>query len=170
MGRPIDKTREIKKEPFLCPRCGRTLLLKFDKRRKLCKECAIQKNKEDTRAWYAAALKEKAEYKQMAKADAPKPKEDEETRRYKLQRKQCIGCHYYANDGGDKSRYCHYCLRTKRLRDKGNGPGDCRSFEPRRKRTKEEKDAHARAQLVQTEAEYYAQKPRKKEEQENATR
>ena len=81
MGRPIDKTREIKKEPFLCPRCGRTLLLKFDKRRKLCKECAIQKNKEDTRAWYAAALKEKAEYKQMAKADAPKPKEDEETRR-----------------------------------------------------------------------------------------
>lgn len=171
MGRPKDrKSPEIKMEPFLCPRCGRTFLLKHDKRRKLCKECSILKNKEDTRARVAAALNEKAKYKQMAKPEPPKPKVDEETRLYKLQHKQCVGCHYYSNDGGDKSKFCHYCLRTKRLRDKGNGPGDCRSFEPKRKRTQEEKMAHAREHLIQTEAERYAQKPRKKEEQENATR
>lgn len=170
MERPKDKTREIRKEPFLCPRCGRTFLLKFDKRRKLCKECSVQKNREDSQARYAALMKEKAKYKQMEKADAPKPKLDEQAQRYKLQHKQCVGCHYYSNDGGDKSKFCHYCLRTKRLRDKGNGPGDCRSFEPKRKRTQEEKMAHAREHLIETEAERYAQKPRKKEEQENAIR
>ena len=94
-----------------------------------------------------------------------------EAQRYAIQSKQCKGCIHWANDGADGMSFCHYYLRhgVFHRRDKGSGPGDCRSFEPRRTRTRKERADYSRRRLEETEADFFGSRPRK-EDYANETR
>ena len=177
------KDKKVKTELFYCPDCDRYLELPVAVGRKRCPACSNKHNhekiKKNSRERYASMTEEeKAAFlkaKQEKKADVSQPtktpEELEEELRYNTQRKQCVKCRHWTNDGANQERFCHYYLRygVGHRRDKGNGPGDCRSFDPRRKRTYAEQRAYAKAQLLKAEADHYAQQPRK-EEKENATR
>ena len=179
----IPKEKKIKTELFYCPDCDRYLELPVAVGRKRCPACSNKHNHDminkTNRERYAAMTEEEKaaflKYKQEKKAASNKPMKTQEEleaeQRYNTQRKQCVKCLYWASDCANVEKFCHYYLRygVGHRRDKGNGPGDCRSFEHRRKRTKEERLAHGRARLVAAEADCYAQKPRQ-EEKENATR
>lgn len=175
--------RKIPTELFYCPDCDRYLELPVSFGRKRCPKCSNKHshdvlNKTNRERYAAMSEEEKAallKYKRDKKATSIRPAKTQEDlefeRRYNIQRKQCEKCLHWTNDGANVEKFCHYYLRhgVGHRRDKGNGPGDCRSFEPRRKRTKQERLAHGKERLALTEVELYAQKPRK-EEQENATR
>lgn len=154
-------------EPFLCPKFGNTVMLAYSKKRQLCPDCARKKNREECRLRHEKEM-ESIRIKNEALKQSQAPKVIKE-KIPGLQ--QCRKCEYWAGDGGNQSeRFCHFFLRNGVLRVHGDTPDDCRSFEPRKRRKKEEQLEHGKERLAASEAEYYAQRPRKKEEQENATR
>lgn len=177
------KEKKSYTELFYCPDCDRYMELPVAVGRKRCPECSITYNHElinrVNRERYAAMtaeersafLKNRRKKKEETARSTKTPEDLEFERRYNIQRKQCEKCLYWASDCANVERFCHFYLRhgVGHRRDKGNGPGDCRSFSPKRRRTKQERLAHGKERLALTEAELYAQKPRK-EEQENATR
>ena len=128
---------EIKTEPFLCQRCGNIVMLPANKNRKFCPDCAKQRNRDWVRQRYAEE-KESHRIKNEALSTVKPPKPPEE-KVPGLQ--QCQKCQYWASDGGNQSeRFCHFFLRNGVMRERGDTPDDCRSFEPRKRRKKEEQD------------------------------
>lgn len=82
---------------------------------------------------------------------------------YLLQRKQCKGCNWWRQCDGNLSPICHYYLihGAGHRRDPGNGPGDCRSFEPKQKRSRKQIVEDAKKVLELIEKDNHAQQPRK---------
>ena len=156
--------------PFDCPRCGRTLMLAEDKKRKFCPECNYKVQRERFLAFQkeqSAAEKEEAARRARERERAKRERKRAELEaqfglaekraadaafnaKIDIQRKQCEKCFYYAHHDGH-TRFCHYCIHTGELRDKGNGPGDCRSFLKRRRMTKSERMAFVRRRLDEVE-------------------
>ena len=173
---------DTKKQPYTCPVCGRTLDLYFVPNRKSCPECSArlskQRSKQRREERKAQQRAQEACRREKAWEETPqhiREKTDDagltEAQRYAIQAKQCKGCIHWTNDGADGMCFCHYYLRNGvfHRRDPGNGPGDCRSFEPRRPRTQKERADYSRRRLEETEADFVGSRPRK-EDYANETR
>lgn len=66
---------------------------------------------------------------------------------------QCRFCKYRMHDtSGRQTLGCDYVSYEGKLRDRGNGVGDCRSFVPRASETKAERIARARMALCRSES------------------
>lgn len=160
-----DKERKSPRKniaPFTCPKCGRTVMLVANAQRRMCPDCAKEKNRLEARERY---LKDKESVRikneALKKVVAQKEQVDEVPGL-----EQCRKCHWGRGSSGTTDFCCHYYLihGVGHRRDPGNGPGDCRSFEPRRKRSKKAASLEARSILARIEAEVYAQQPRKEDE------
>lgn len=132
-------------KPFYCPACDRTFELPYAKARKLCPECAAQAAKERTRQLQQERKEEtrfKRQQKQIALQKAKEEKQivTEQDKRIKEQSKQCEGCAYLFKDCDYV--FCDYVYWNGHSRDKGDGPGDCRSFVPKGTKLKRTKDAY----------------------------
>lgn len=153
---------------FNCLRCGREAEQSVCNNRRYCPECS--KIMERERAKIASIrnnreMKESLEIKKQtnrdqkkeetALAEAKKKADAELDARSAKQRKQCQKCKYQLRHGSDGKMYCigcDYISWKKHSRDKGNGPGDCRSFEPMKKETKAERIARSREAMLAVEA------------------
>ena len=132
-------------KPFYCPRCDRTLDLPYAKARKLCPECAAKAAKERDRLKQMERREEtrfKKQQKRIAleRAKAAKRTVTETDRRIKEQCKQCKNCAYRFKDCDYV--FCDYIFWNGHSRDRGNGPGDCRSFVPKGTKLKRTKDSY----------------------------
>ena len=162
MARDKDKKYTRSLVPFTCPRCGRTTIMAYSNLRTLCPECRKEENRVKSREraqCYNAILREKNE---ALKPVASKPKVTEEDKAYRKQKKQCKHCQWWRSAGDVANHCCHYYLihGVGHRRDPGNGPGDCHSFEPKKKMSRKELCDEARKLLERIEAESYAQQPR----------
>jgi hypothetical protein len=126
--------------------------------RQMCPDCARLKNRMESRERYLRD-KESIQIKKEAlkKTEAPKEKAEKVPGE-----EQCEKCHWWRGSSGESDYCCHYYLikGIGHRRDPGNGPGDCRSFEPKRKRSKKAASLESSRILAQIEAEVYAQQPR----------
>lgn len=154
---------------FTCPRCGITQELPLATNRKLCPSCAEEKSKARSKEYskkFGAELREHYAIKQQMqeaekqKAQALKTQKEHDTEvtdRIKKQIKlQCHKCFFWNRPEGAKTGLCDYYLRygIGHRVDHGNGPGDCRCFQPKRKKTKEERVERSRIILAQSEADH----------------
>ena len=155
--------------PFTCPTCGQTLELPFAANRKRCPRCSYKHGKElareqdrerkeqykkDARAREKQA-KEAARKAAAAKAAAQAAAHDAEidAGSKKEIRLLCHRCVYRMYDPNkEKTIGCNYLLWKGHSRDKGNGPGDCRSFVPLTSKTKQERAEHIRRAMALSEA------------------
>lgn len=65
----------------------------------------------------------------------------------------CHKCRYRMFDASnERVNGCDFVSHTGHLRDRGNGPGDCRSFEPIKPETKKERVARYQRSLMRSEA------------------
>lgn len=147
--------------PFTCPLCGRTVMLVANAQRRMCPDCAKEKNRLEARERY---LKDKESIRIKNEA-LKKAKEQEEQVDEVPGLEQCRKCHWWRGSSGTTGFCCHYYLLhgIGHRRDPGNGPGDCRSFEPKRKRSKQEVSYENRRLLEIIEADYNGQKVQKGE-------
>ena len=135
---------------MICPECGRETEYGSRKRQR-CPECQkkrsqLRNNAEDKelfrqhKAIKAVLRQSKEEPTSIAKERAKRDAEiDARSRAYI--KKQCRFCKYRLR-GGHNNKYtlgCDYVSWQGRLSDKGNGPGDCRSFEPEVEETRAER-------------------------------
>lgn len=152
---------------YTCPECGKTQILVVSKKRQRCPDCARARNKKAASARFAKEIKDSRKImREGLKPAAPKKSElSEEEKAYRKQLKQCKGCHWWRSNDGGSTHCCHYYLRhgVGYRRDKGNGPGDCRSFEPKKKLSRKQMIEEAKKILEQIEADYNGQKPQKGE-------
>jgi len=159
MARQLDK--KVALADFTCQRCGKTQMLPVGGWRKYCPDCA----KIMARIQVREHARQKKQQKQAEKKKLEAPKSEDvifDERIKKQARLQCQKCHWWSkgeyNTPGDAM--CTYYLRNGvgHRRDKGNGPGDCRCFEPARKRTKQERVDYCREALKRGEIENHAMK------------
>lgn len=73
--------------------------------------------------------------------------------RIEKQMKQCVGCKYCTHTNGTLRKYCDFVSWEGKLRDKGEGPGKCGSFKPRKELTKKEQVERVFKALKRSEAE-----------------
>ena len=118
---------------FTCLICGQTFEMPHAHNRKYCPECAKIAKRESMR-------KTNHEARQQAKANASMAAFPTVNERRKLDAKmdarsakyielQCRFCAYRLYNGSTNVTYgCDHLIKTGRRADKGNGPGDCRSF------------------------------------------
>lgn len=157
MARGKDGTTKM--GDFTCPDCGKTYLLPVNANRRRCVACASERNRKARREHYRRLMAEQAIINAAAKAEVQKEREVRD-----LDLHQCRKCHWWrGGSGGDMC--CHYYLLhgIGHRRDPGNGPGDCRSFEPKRKRSKQEVADENRRLLEIIEADYSGQQAQKGE-------
>lgn len=164
MERDKDGKSPVKeKEMFLCPECGETWLLVYHPLRIRCPECNKRKNRAESRR-RAQQMKEDLGIKRGALKETPETKKSSQVDKdFQKQTKQCQGCHWWRSDAGGTGFCCHYYLihGVGHRRDPGNGPGDCRSFEPKKLLSRKQMVEDAKKLLEQIEKDYYAQMPRK---------
>ena len=72
--------------------------------------------------------------------------------RTEKQLKQCLECYYCARKNGNMQQYCDFVSWEGKLRDRGEGPGKCGSFRPRKKLTKRERLDRALMAINRSEA------------------
>lgn len=150
---------------FICPNCGKETQQGERNNRRYCPECVAKRKKEREKENLRTLLKEHVQRKRLfergkeepgkfAKERAERDAEiDARSREYI--RKQCRFCKYQLREGSNNVYHCigcDYIARTGHRSDKGNGPGDCRSFEPMTKETKEERIARSREAMLAVEA------------------
>lgn len=154
---------------FVCPKCGKTLMQERITVRKLCTECAKAKDRERSKI---ASIRNNREMKESlaikkqknqeqkkgenALSEAKKKADAELDARSAKQRKQCQKCKYQLRRQGTAGKMycigCDYIAWEGHSRDKGNGPGDCRSFEPLTKESEAERIERRRKALQAIEA------------------
>ena len=98
-----------------------------------------------------------ADIKNREQADA-----EQDARREKSA-KQCKRCYYCKIAHNMNFWYCDYVSWEGKLRDKGEGPGKCGSFKPRKKLTKREMVDRAERSISRCEAECVKYKKQKHE-------
>ena len=150
---------------YTCPECGKTQTLVVCKKRQRCPECSKEKNRRDSRERLSNELKTSIKIKNegLEPAVVKKPELSDEEKAYRKQVKQCTGCHWWRSCDGGSTHLCHYYIRHGLgfRRDPGNGPGDCRSFESKKRLSRKQMVEEARKLLEQIEKDCYAQQPRK---------
>lgn len=138
---------------FICPGCGKEAKQAITGNKQFCADCIRRRNAENTRRWFQEQ-REKNGGKYPVKppkpkiaepTDAKKAHDAEIDKRSREQIKlQCRFCKYQLKSGSNNKSECigcDYISRKGHSTDKGNGPGDCRSFEPLTKQTKAERIA-----------------------------
>ena len=127
-----------KLKPFSCPQCGRTIMLSASNKRKICPDCSYENQLQRVRELAKKQRQDRKNEAAMRKNEPQKPEENPghlemqkhdaeiDARNLLQMQKQCRQCDYYARDCGIE--YCDFYSHTGRFTDKGNGPGDCRSF------------------------------------------
>lgn len=150
---------------FNCQRCGVEIDQNIRYSRKYCPECAEIMRLERDRQYSRERMAEeretnaiKAAGKQVEKSaflEERRKADAELDARSRKQRQQCKLCKYQLRAGGDGKMYCigcDYISWHKHSRDKGNGPGDCRSFAPMDKAARAERIERRRKALLEVEA------------------
>lgn len=156
-------------DTFICPECGKEAV-RARHNKMYCRECVQKREKararersyqrlqeeKETHALKAAAYEtEKYENKMLKERLANDARIDARSR--KQIKKQCQFCKYQLRQGGNCENRCIGCdhvSHTGKLRDRGNGPGDCRSFVPLTTETKEERIARRRKAITISEADH----------------
>ena len=138
---------------IICPDCGR--VAEYGKRkRERCPDCQRKRNNRQNSESFKKLFKENSEFRLAMKQDK---KEADEFGRERAKRdaeidarsreyikKQCRVCKYQLRQGAKNQKRCigcDYIAWKGHSADKGNGPGDCRSFEPETKETHAERKA-----------------------------
>lgn len=120
---------------FFCPGCGEIIPLgSAQPNRKLCPQCTVRK----AQAELLAEDKKCRERYKAQRADYLTPVSRPLTMtqlsdalfdvKRTEQLKQCVKCAYVGGKGS--GMFCDFIAHTGYTRDKGSGPGDCRSFSP----------------------------------------
>lgn len=151
---------------FICPMCGKEVQQAITGNKQFCSACSRRRNAENTKRWFQEQ-REKNGGKYPVKP--PKPKTVEPTdvqkahdaeidaRSRKQIQLQCRKCKYQLRAGSnDQMRCigCDYISWKGHSTDKGNGPGDCRSFEPLVKETAAELRKRRQKALTISEADH----------------
>lgn len=149
---------------FICPLCGKEAEQAVTNNRQYCPECRRRRNLENAKRWRQAE-KERNGGKLPARSkkiksgdftDAQKAHDAEIDKRSREQIKlQCRFCKYQLRTGSNNQSACIGCDHISwkgHSTDKGNGPGDCRSFEPLTKQTKAERMARRKRAISISEA------------------
>lgn len=151
---------------FNCQRCGVEIDQNIRYSRKYCPECAEIMRLERDRQYSRERMAEeretnaiKAAGKQVEKSafleERRKADAELDARSRKQIQLQCRFCKYQLRQGSNNKLYCigcDYISWKKHSRDKGNGPGDCRSFEPMTKEGEAERIERRRKALLEFEA------------------
>lgn len=154
-------------DTFICTHCGKETENTKGNRRKVCPDCAKERTREYNRN--ASKIRLLQEKESNAIKNAGKQTEKRETaleakkahdaeidaRSRKQIQLQCQFCKYQLKSGSNKKSYCigcDYISWKGHSTDKGNGPGDCRSFEPLTKQTKAERIARRKRAISISEA------------------
>ena len=145
---------------FFCPDCGNIYILPLHGSRRRCRDCAEEKNRRERKAHYQRVMAEQARNKKEAES---KKAEEEALEEEVLGLAQCRKCHWYRGSSGETGFCCHYYLLNGigHRRDPGNGPGDCRSFEPKKRRSRKQMADASRKLLEAIEADVFGQLTRK---------
>lgn len=149
-------------KPFTCPVCGVTQNLTYVGNRKKCPDCAREwakirtaKLHEEKGEIYNARKKAKEQQKKAEKEATMTPQQKldaEQNARIALKMKQCRKCEYYCKEYG--LEYCDFISWHGHSTEKGNGPGDCRSFRRKGTITPEERMARRQIALSTSEADH----------------
>lgn len=160
MERDREDVQAKKMAEFLCPDCGKIYILPIHKSRLRCRDCAQERNRKERNAYYQRMMAEHRRFKKEANEKAEVQKAQEEK---VLGLSQCKKCHWYRASSGNSDWCCHYYLLhgIGHRRDPGNGPGDCRSFEPKKRRSKKQMADESRKLMELIEADVHGQQPRK---------
>ena len=152
---------------FICPDCGRETEKGKFKNRKICPECAHKRKVERQRIAGEERRKQEKEIMAFRHWDSEVKKERQERTAEQLARDaeidarsakqiklQCRFCKYRLRSGqnGKYTVGCDYISWKEHSTDKGNGVGDCRSFEPDTKETKAERTARRKRAIRISEA------------------
>ena len=146
-------------KPFTCPVCNLTFELTYVPNRQRCPDCAREWAKIRTAKLHAekgeiykARNKAKEQQKKEATMTPQQKMDAEQNAKIALKMKQCRKCEYYCKEYG--LEYCDFISWTGHSTDKGNGPGDCRSFRRKGTITQEERKARRQIALAQSEADH----------------
>ena len=162
----MERGKQVMENIFNCLRCGVEIEQNIRNSRKYCPECAEIMRLERDRQYSRERLAEeretnaiKAAGKQVEKSafleEHKKADKELDARSRKQRQLQCRFCKYQLRHGSKGKLYCigcDYISWKKHSRDKGNGPGDCRSFEPLTKAAKAERMERRRKALLEVEA------------------
>jgi hypothetical protein len=156
-----------KNDFFICPDCGRETV-KTGTSQKYCKTCSKRRQREQSnKASYLRLQQEKEnnaikkagkqiEKRNHAALEEQKAHDAEIDARSKKQiQLQCRFCKYQLRQGTscqNRCIGCDYISWKGHSTDKGNGVGDCRSFEPLTKETKAERTARRKRAISISEA------------------
>ena len=168
----MERARDYKSElvPWLCPVCGETKMLPRvgSKTRKACPDCRKKLQKEQYASWYeknkaAQKPQEGQTPKAVAQSAPPKEKTADEllNARIQLQIKlQCKMCDWYRCGDSGVNPCCTYYLRhgVGHRVDHGKGPGDCRMFVPKGKRSQKARIEENKNTLAKIEADFQGER------------
>ena len=154
---------------FICPDCGKQTV-KNSTNQKYCPICSKRKQREaSNKASYLRLQQEKEsnaikragkqiEKRNQAALDEQKAHDAEiDARSRKQIQLQCRKCKYQLRVGCANQMHCigcDYISWKGHSTDKGNGPGDCRSFEPMEKETAAELRKRRQKALTISEADH----------------
>ena len=152
---------------FICPDCGRETV-KTGTSQKYCKTCSKRRQREQTNKASYLRLAEEKENSAIVKASKQTEKRDQtalkeqmahdaeiDARSRKQIKLQCQFCKYqlrHHSNCQDRCIGCDYISWKGHSHDKGNGVGDCRSFEPLTEETQEERTARRKRAISISEA------------------
>lgn len=148
------------RKTIICARCGREVEARGNQK-KYCDECAkiaadersrkhSEERRREERENAAIVMAAFAKPEKNPKLELQKAQDKELDARIAKQNKQCRKCDYCYKDGS--IAFCDYISHEGHSRDRGEGPGKCGSFKPRRKWTKAERMERVRKSLLRSEA------------------
>lgn len=122
---------------FSCPVCRRAVPLgTYQPKRKMCPQCAVLQAQEQIISHNQKHAHAYREYMRDPNHDPLRKPQRPLTAqqlsdalfnvKIKEQLKQCIHCSYSSGKGS--SLFCDHIAKANYSREKGSGPGDCRSF------------------------------------------
>lgn len=139
------ETQYSTRKPERCPDCAK-------KRRQLINNANDKELFRQHKAMKAIFRQSKEEPTGFAKERAKRDAEIDARSRKQI-KKQCQFCQYRWYDFANEiTKGCDFVSHTGKLRDRGNGPGDCRSFVPLATETQEERMARRQKALRVVEA------------------
>ena len=147
-------TRETK--TFICPDCGLTMQVDKNARRKRCPDCAEAakaKQRQESNQRNRKSMAEKKRAMNTAAAKEQRKRDAELDARSAQQIElQCCRCEYaYRAHPAAPAQFCDFVSWRGRLRNRGDGPGDCRDFVPVGTLTREERLARRRDGIAMAE-------------------
>lgn len=133
-----------------CKRCGLTFELPNAHKRKYCPECAKIAKRESKKSKAKAAMAAFPTAIERREMDARM-----DARNAKYIEVQCQFCAYRLYNGSTNVTYgCDHLIKTGRRADKGNGPGDCRSFKHKDEVSRDSRIAYRKKNLALIEADF----------------